>query len=652
MAIRVRINFLHNLQQSSEEVITYICSLVSITIRDIHHTREYIVLHLDETDTEKLLAPDIYDKLLQRRLKVLTPKGFTSGKTVFVTKLTDYFTSHDPQTIIDEINKCNSNITASSVFVISGKQSNSYYKTLKLVLASTNHADFIVKNGLKLFNVNINPSNVHKEDPINIIQCYKCLKFGHYTSSCKVIVNTCSICSGSHHYKECNNKSHISCANCKGTHIAVASVCPERKGYIQQLLAQQRSAKGAGQSRPQGDNAQQSSAKGAAHSEPQRDNNNGPLNNFLNFPPPPLPRTYHHTQSNILPVNTNTNVDNDTSGHLIVIIEYAKIRAKGNHDTFLSIMNQYFTHNNKPSLNMPNFVLDNNVNINEMNTHTHDNVLKDAATSPHTEILAPIPFSQVVESHQTNKIDASTSPNWPEAMVKDHMPFDLNSQPPPSLSISPMPKNSEDESLHLHLTPSKKDITQETSISTYNTPLSSSVSLLNRGKSFKKNPKQINFSKSEEGNSHSNNNSKIIINSDANLDIGSSSPPSYPSSSTSNSIKADFNLGLNIPSITVSETPNNDSAKDESQLETNSEKSDSESEADIEVVTDDKDNRITIPMATTSEDNEEADTNSEAEDEVDYSGSETDADSSIETKKKINAKYKNNRSPYEFRHSK
>lgn len=514
MSIRVRINYLQGLNKTCEEVIAFICSQVPITIRDIHYSKEFLIIHLDEPDTEKLLAPDTHDKLLQHHLRVLTPQGFTSGKTVFVTKLTEYFTNHDPNTILENINHSNNNITALSVYIIKGKQSNSFYKTLKIVMASTINADHVTKNGLKLFNVCINSNNIHKEDPINIIQCFKCLKFDHYTNTCKAAANTCSICSGSHYFKQCTNKSRVSCANCNGPHIAVASVCPERKKYIQHLLVKQKSQKVAPQSKPE--------------------DNIPPVHNPLNFPPPPISNSQHN-HLNPLPVINN--IYDDTNGHLLVMIEYAKMRTMGDHEAFISLMNQYFIHNNKPPLNLPRFN-DNNTNNSEANTPPPVNIseLRDAATSPHTEILAPIPFSQVVQSHTsiTNKqsntvVDVSTSPNWPEDMVRDQLPFSLNSQPPPNLSNNPTPNITEgqsldlqpnnetltEESLNLQLSPSKENIdSQETNISPFHTPLSSSVSILTSKLSRNIN---VNFSKSEEGRPSSN--SIISINSGSTISV-------------------------------------------------------------------------------------------------------------------------------------
>ncbi|CAG9790271.1 unnamed protein product [Diatraea saccharalis] len=58
-----------------------------------------------------------------------------------------------------------------------------------------------------------------------VLQCYKCMGFGHTTKFCKRNI-VCSICSESHSYKECTNTNKPLCINCKGEHIAVAGTCP------------------------------------------------------------------------------------------------------------------------------------------------------------------------------------------------------------------------------------------------------------------------------------------------------------------------------------------------------------------------------------------------------------------------------------------
>ncbi|XP_072942951.1 uncharacterized protein [Epargyreus clarus] len=64
-----------------------------------------------------------------------------------------------------------------------------------------------------------------------IVQCYKCMAFGHTTKYCRHNV-VCSICSQAHYYKECTNSDNPLCINCKGNHIAVSRDCPVKQQKI------------------------------------------------------------------------------------------------------------------------------------------------------------------------------------------------------------------------------------------------------------------------------------------------------------------------------------------------------------------------------------------------------------------------------------
>ncbi|CAH0401723.1 unnamed protein product [Chilo suppressalis] len=64
-----------------------------------------------------------------------------------------------------------------------------------------------------------------------VIQCYKCMGFGHTTKFCKRNI-VCSICSESHSFKDCSNTDKPLCITCKGEHVAVARTCPVKQQKI------------------------------------------------------------------------------------------------------------------------------------------------------------------------------------------------------------------------------------------------------------------------------------------------------------------------------------------------------------------------------------------------------------------------------------
>jgi hypothetical protein len=51
-------------------------------------------------------------------------------------------------------------------------------------------------------------------DHLNVVQCFKCYKFGHTATKCRSDKNVCPKCAGAHKAQECQS-SEIICSNCK-----------------------------------------------------------------------------------------------------------------------------------------------------------------------------------------------------------------------------------------------------------------------------------------------------------------------------------------------------------------------------------------------------------------------------------------------------
>lgn len=66
-----------------------------------------------------------------------------------------------------------------------------------------------------------------------VLQCYNCMSFGHTSKFCKK-ATVCSICGNSHSYKDCDKPNSPCCVNCKGEHIAIASICPIKRQKLEE----------------------------------------------------------------------------------------------------------------------------------------------------------------------------------------------------------------------------------------------------------------------------------------------------------------------------------------------------------------------------------------------------------------------------------
>ena len=68
--------------------------------------------------------------------------------------------------------------------------------------------------------VKVNPWNFSA----NSNQCFKCLEFGHSHTTCSK-EQKCLRCSKNHHYKNCDQKDKLLCANCGENHAACSKTC-------------------------------------------------------------------------------------------------------------------------------------------------------------------------------------------------------------------------------------------------------------------------------------------------------------------------------------------------------------------------------------------------------------------------------------------
>ena len=85
-------------------------------------------------------------------------------------------------------------------------------------------------------------------DRIHVLQCSNCCKYGHTKKVCKNKTPTCTLCSGSHFYKDCQVKTEDkTCNNClnhkdinikeqAGTHHAFSNTCPILKSEKSKII--------------------------------------------------------------------------------------------------------------------------------------------------------------------------------------------------------------------------------------------------------------------------------------------------------------------------------------------------------------------------------------------------------------------------------
>lgn len=116
------------------------------------------------------------------------------------------------QDIIDEIVSSNSLAKSKEFYLKILKKRENKYRNINLIIETDPKTHSLLLNQER---VKIGWSRCFVYNHISILQCYKCLSFGHFAKDCKS-EKVCSKCSGNHSFKDCNVNS-VMCINCKNT---------------------------------------------------------------------------------------------------------------------------------------------------------------------------------------------------------------------------------------------------------------------------------------------------------------------------------------------------------------------------------------------------------------------------------------------------
>lgn len=138
-----------------------------------------------------------------------------------------------------ELYKCNSWIPEGALNFIREYSSNPKVKNF-FYKCSTNLLSITLKKSI----VRVDLQEFYCYDDFNILQCFKCLAYGHSAKNCNSPLS-CKNCAGEHHHKDCTNQDQHRCANCIQIadkpkicrHRATAGRCPVRQERVDQIVA-------------------------------------------------------------------------------------------------------------------------------------------------------------------------------------------------------------------------------------------------------------------------------------------------------------------------------------------------------------------------------------------------------------------------------
>ena len=115
------------------------------------------------------------------------------------------------------------------------RQDNTPLKLLKITLENEEQVEEVLKSGVCIGNLWIQPEIKYRSP--KVVQCFKCLTFGHISACCKSKHEYCSVCSQEgHNHKNCTNRENEKFKNCNGSHHGSFQVLPSQAREIKRIV--------------------------------------------------------------------------------------------------------------------------------------------------------------------------------------------------------------------------------------------------------------------------------------------------------------------------------------------------------------------------------------------------------------------------------
>ena len=133
----------------------------------------YLAMTETEQDVDKLLTVKAGETLAKLGLQTSVPPKVRAQRSIICRQVDSYVGEHTKEQLLGEINRCNGTIRA--VEVIKFKD---YTHVFKVELENTQMADKVATNGLLCFHVKISPTQIEREEYVDIMVCFQLLQVG------------------------------------------------------------------------------------------------------------------------------------------------------------------------------------------------------------------------------------------------------------------------------------------------------------------------------------------------------------------------------------------------------------------------------------------------------------------------------------------
>ena len=239
-SLKLKVRFIDNLKRDEFELMSQLNKISPLNIVDIFIATDNAVVNVSShEEVEALLTPGANVKAKELGLYISSSPLLKSQKTIFLPRVRHFVSNSSVEDILVKINSCNAGQleATEAVIVLGPDYKEGQRKSLRLTFKTAEMADKACTNGFSIGDFKIESKSIVKVDFVQVPQCYRCFSYSHLVKSCPATVSRCSICYGTHSYRECPTPNDPKCCVCGGGHISVSSDCPFRKEAIRNKRA-------------------------------------------------------------------------------------------------------------------------------------------------------------------------------------------------------------------------------------------------------------------------------------------------------------------------------------------------------------------------------------------------------------------------------
>ena len=195
---------------------------------------EFFALCNSDAEADKIFDVNCCLALKAIKCSPIMPMKLKAKRSVLLKHIDSYICDHTNDEIKFQITENNDSLDFVEVY----KFPNS--NIVKITFTKYEMAEKCLKDGIKMFLLFLPPSNVYRDEFVEVKTCYKCYKLNdHLTYECPedsnfIVCSKCAILG--HNFKECS-ADFKRCLNCNQPHPTLSFSCPKRKFIVKEILS-------------------------------------------------------------------------------------------------------------------------------------------------------------------------------------------------------------------------------------------------------------------------------------------------------------------------------------------------------------------------------------------------------------------------------